>query len=98
MAHLYAEDILSEAIPSCIYMKKAAQRYLDDLARASTEWPYEYNTELANRVCRFVELLPHIKGELARQKKNLQLEPWQAFTLCNIFGWVHKSTGLRRFS
>ena len=98
MAHLYAEDILSEAIPSCIYMKKAAQRYLEDLARASTEWPYEYNTELANRVCRFVELLPHIKGELARQKKNLQLEPWQAFTLCNIFGWVHKSTGFRRFS
>ena len=79
-------------------MKKAAKRYMDDLARAQDDWQYEYNTDIADRVCRFVELLPHIKGELARQKKNLILEPWQCFTLCNIFGWVDKATGLRRFT
>ena len=97
-AHQYAQDIIDGVIPACIYMKKAAQRYMDDLARAQGDWQYEYNTDIADRVCRFVELLPHIKGELARQKKNLILEPWQCFTLCNIFGWVDKATGLRRFT
>lgn len=43
-----------------------------------------------------MELMPHVKGsEWAGQL--IRLEPWQCFIECNLFGWVHKTTGFRRF-
>jgi len=49
-----------------------------------------------------MELLSHVKGN--KGGRRFQLEPWQRFIVCNIFGWVKKSSGqvtkgklLRRF-
>jgi phage terminase large subunit-like protein len=39
--------------------------------------------------------LKHYKGEWAG--KPVILRPFQVFRLCSVFGWVHRSTGLRRF-
>jgi phage terminase large subunit-like protein len=57
------------------------------------------------RACEFLELLPHIKGQWARpeyrdgrlQYTKLKLEDWQVFIVLNVFGWLHRETGLRRF-
>ncbi len=57
------------------------------------------------RACEFLELLPHIKGQWARpeyrdgrlQYMKLSLEDWQVFIVLNVFGWLHMTTGLRRF-
>jgi phage terminase large subunit-like protein len=38
-----------------------------------------------------------VKGEWALKRQLITLEPWQAFGLMCVFGWVHKKTGLRRF-
>lgn len=98
IAVAYAEDIVSSRIPACSYVIMAAQRFLDDLKRQGSEdFPYAYNADVANRACRFMELLPHVKGKWAAQRKLLELEPWQCFIECNIFGWLHTETGLRRF-
>jgi phage terminase large subunit-like protein len=51
----------------------------------------------AERICEFIELLPHIKGKWARERRLIELEPWQCFILTTVFGWVHRDTGLRRF-
>src|SRR5205085_2611155 len=51
----------------------------------------------AARICEFLELLPHIKGKWARERRLLELDPWQCFILTTVFGWVHRETGLRRF-
>lgn len=48
-------------------------------------------------VCQFVEALPHIKGEWARRREPLQLEDWQCFFVCVVFGWKRIADGLRRF-
>ena len=44
-----------------------------------------------------MERMPHVKGRWAANKERLKLEPWAHFIECNLFGWVDKKTGLRRF-
>lgn len=82
------------------------ERFLRDMARAGTdEFPYVLDRAMGARACRFIELMPHIKGEWAKpiyvdgkmQYAKLHLEDWQAFEEFNLFGWKHRDTGLRRF-
>jgi phage terminase large subunit-like protein len=113
----YCRDIIDGTIPAAKLTQQACQRHLDDLKRAAAEdvgFPYYFDPEQAERVCRFVEMLPHVKGKWARKdplnpKSNrIRLEPWQCFFLCSIFGWMMTGTeralpskrvvGLRRFA
>lgn len=91
----YARNVCDLEIPACVYVRLACKRFLDDLAR--DDWPYVFDRDKANRVCRFMELLPHTKGKWAAKKERFKLGDWQCFIECNLFGWVHRETGLRRF-
>lgn len=51
----------------------------------------------ADRVCHFIELLPHIKGDWAARSQSIRLEPWQVFVAASIFGWIDRETKRRRF-
>lgn len=94
----YARDVVLGKIPNCKYVIRACQRFLDDLEKQkSAKWPYKYDNASADRACRFMEKMPHTKGKWAAKGLLLKLEPWQCFIECNLFGWVHKKTGLRRF-
>ena len=74
-------------------------------ASAGTIWtgsraptgPWVFDHDRAARPCEFIELLPHIKGKWARERRLIKLEPWQCFIITAVFGWVHRDTGLRRF-
>lgn len=92
----YAQDVVGGSIPACGWVKKAAQRHLDDLANDSVLWPYTFDTKKANRACKIIELFPLVKGSKFLGK-NLVLEPWQCFCVALLFGWVKKDTGKRRF-
>lgn len=96
IANRYAQDVVAGTIPACNYVKLACQRHLDDLANGSVLWPYTFDHKKANRVCKIIELLPLVKGSKF-VGLNLILQPWQCFIVCNLFGWVKKSTGKRRF-
>lgn len=61
------------------------------------EFPYRFDAAKADRAIRYLENLPHIKGEWARTKQKIKLEPWQVFFVANLFGWIHRTTGKRRF-
>jgi len=94
----YAGDVVSGKIPACQWTIKACRRQLGDLERAkSSDFAYKFDRKKASRICEFIELLPHIKGEWARHGKRIELQPWQVFILTCVFGWVSKVTGLRRF-
>lgn len=94
----YAEQVVAGEIAAGKYVRLPCQRFLDDLARQEDpDWPYRYDTEKADRACRFMQLMPHTKGKWAAKKERLVLQPWQCFIECNLFGWVSKETGLRRF-
>lgn len=95
-ANEYVRAILAGEIPACKFVVAACQRQLNDLAASETEsFPYRFDVQKAEKVCRVIEKLPHIKGPLAGQR--IRLEPWQCFILTTVFGWVSKLTGFRRF-
>ena len=104
-AILYAEQVLSGDVLACKWVRLACERFLRDLERAETDaFPYRWDTDKAEKVMRFAQKLPHVKGKWARKdpktgkSQRLKLEPWQCFCLGNIFGWVKKTTGFRRFN
>lgn len=94
IAATYAADVVVGRIPACKWVKLACERQQKDLKRK--DLAYTFDHDKAARVCRFIELLPHIKGEWAKKKMTLLLEPWQVFCLTTIFGWVD-TEGNRRF-
>ena len=94
----YAKDVLAGGVIACRFVKLACERFERDLEKSKTaDFPYEFVREKADRAVRFMELLPHTKGKWSAKKEQLKLQPWQCFIECNLFGWVHKETGLRRF-
>lgn len=88
----YAESVVEGRIAACKWVALACERQLKDLEREG--FPYSFDVERADEVCRFIEKLPHIKGKWAGKK--LHLEPWQCFILTTVFGWVDEG-GNRRF-
>lgn len=93
----YCWSVLDGSIPACRWTKAAAQRQIDDLERWKTDGEYYFDIAVVDRVCSFVESLPHIKGEWARQKLTLILQDWQIFILACVFGWRRRLDGTRRF-
>ncbi len=104
----YARAVVAGDIPACKWHRLACARHLKDLERiGSANFPYAFNPELtdaeeivyrpAERICRFAELMPHIKGDWAGRGELIKLEDWEVFILASIFGWVHNVTSKRRF-
>lgn len=91
-ANAYIAAVLSGEIPASKWVRLACERQRDDLLKPPGG--YRFDHDRAGRVCRFIEMLPHIKGEWAGQP--LKLEPWQCFVLTTAFGWVGED-GRRRF-
>lgn len=91
----YARGVVAGDIPTGLYARLACQRFLSDLERE--DWPYAYDAAKADKAVRFMELMPHTKGKWAAKGESIRLEPWQCFAECNLFGWVRKDSGLRRF-
>lgn len=97
-AHDYAERVAAGEVPACKWVRLACERHLRDVENQGSEgFPFVWDEDRAADVCDFIELQYHIKGEWARRKERIKLEPWQQFVLCSAFGWVHQDTGLRRF-
>jgi len=99
IAEKYCRDVVRGNIISCELVKAACQRQLDDLAKWENDssYPYTWQPKRANRICQFIEKLPHVKGEWAKQRQLVELEPWQCFLLTTPFGWIRKSDGTRRY-
>jgi phage terminase large subunit-like protein len=98
IAARYAGDVVSGKILACQWTIKACQRQINDLEMAKSKtYPYKFDRDKASRICRFIEMLPHIKGEWAKTGGRIELQSWQIFILATVFGWVWKNSGLRRF-
>jgi phage terminase large subunit-like protein len=102
IARDYAERVASGSELACKWVRLASKRFLDDLERAKSDsFPYRFDAREAGKACRFIEELPHVRGSWARAPiggtDRITLGPWQVFIVANIFGWIDKRTGLRRF-
>lgn len=105
-AKAYCQRVTSGEEAAGKFERLAAQRFMDDLGRSGAEgFPYGFDETAGSRACKFIELLPHIKGEWAKpiyvdgklSYAKIQLQDWQVFIVINLFGWKHLVTGLRRF-
>lgn len=77
--------------------RDAVRRYLSDRRRSleDASFQFRFDASLANASCDFFPLLVHTDGEYAGRP--FELYPWQTFIVWNLFGWVRKDTGYRRF-
>ncbi len=96
-ANKYARDVVSGKVPACKWVKLTCQNHLTDLRNKDKSFPYVFKRSAAEASIMFVECLPHTKGEWARKRKLLELEPWQKFIFTCIFGWKRKKDGTRRY-
>ena len=96
IAQQYAADVMSGKIPACKWVKLAVKRQADDLKNFSSDQsPFYFDPVEASRICRFIELLTHTKGDLAGI--HIALEPWQIFVLSTVFGWRRRIDNGRRY-
>lgn len=98
-AEQYALDVINGAIhPTCELERLACQRHLDDLKRQGTDtFPYVFDYTRAQRIYDWFEkICRHVRGPFSGRP--IMLEPFQKFDLGVLFGWVHKDTGVRRFT
>lgn len=92
----YAQDVLSGAIIAGKLVRLACQRFLLDLQNQNE---FYFDPEAAQHVVDFFGFLKHTKGAWAKKKETagFVLSDWQVFILANIFGWINRQTGCRRF-
>jgi phage terminase large subunit-like protein len=94
----YARAVVTGKILACRWIKLLCQKHLDDLERQSEDvYPYKFEPAKAEKVAKFLQLLPHTKGKWAGKRELIKLEPWQLFSVCVPFGWLRKKDGTRRY-
>jgi len=92
----YVRDVLSERIPACSWVRMACERHDRDAASIETEaFPFTFDARKAERALRAIQMFREIRGP--RAGKRFRFGPWQKFLVGSIFGWVSKTTGMRRF-
>ena len=97
-AETYARQVISGKIPACKWIKLLCQKHLDELALSkSDDFAFYFDPAKAEKVAKFLQLLPHTKGKWAGKKELVKLEPWQLFSVCIPFGWIRKKDNTRRY-
>lgn len=94
----YAQAVLNGTKVAGKLVKKACERFLDDLRHGEDRGIY-FDHEAAQHVVDFFGFLRHTKGVWARQVETsgFLLSDWQVFILTNLFGWKKVADGSRRF-
>lgn len=91
----YIDGVLSGGVPSCLYTRKAAQRFVSDRKKEKrAEFPFAFDYEAASLLLGFAESLR--PGDM--DGKAIELLPWQVFCLANLEGWRwKKEPGRKRY-
>lgn len=94
LATRYIEGVRSGEIPAGKWIWLAVKRHVRDL-ETGHERGLAFDVERAEHVIAFFHrFLRHYKGKWAGQR--FELQPWQAFVLWCLFGWVRED-GTRRY-
>lgn len=85
----YAFGVLMNEIPSCKYVKLAAQRFIDDLKRDDI-W---FDEKAAQQFFTYTTFLHHYKGPLAGTPIHLEL--WEQFFFGQLYGFKQIVDGVK---
>ena len=93
----YAKDCINDTKHCCQKHRWACERFLRDISHeGADEFPYIFDDAKAERFYKWASLHKHTKGVLVNTP--IIFTPIQRFIFGNIYGWVHKDTGYRRFT
>ena len=99
----YAAAVRSGALPSCLMVRKAVDRWYSDWGRMGKDGDLYFDYKATKLIAVFVEGdkdagwggLKHFKGEWAGQ--TIRLEPWEWFVVLSVFGIKYKKTKKRKY-
>jgi phage terminase large subunit-like protein len=91
----YAEDVASGMIVASKKNIQASRRFIRDLEQmGQKDYPWIFDIEKAYHPIEFIErFMKPTKGSY----RKMTLLPWQHFVEANLYGWISKKTGYRRF-
>lgn len=92
-AHQYALDVLSGKEVAGRLIKKACERFIRDLERTDIYFDEE---EAVKSDVFMEEYCHHYEGDFA--DKPFIKSPWQKFVDQQLYGWIRKDNGKRRFN
>lgn len=94
----YIQDVSSGSVITGELIQLAVQRHLSDVDKSSDDsYPYYFDRDKADRIIKIAHLHRHTKGREYKGKL-FNVQPFQAFLLASLFGWVRKDTGYRRYN
>jgi len=92
----YADDVESGTILACDALKKSISRFrLDIAASGKRRARWRFDEAAADQIIDFVEALIQFEEPFSGQY--ILLEPWECFFFAQLYGWVDRKTGRRRF-
>jgi phage terminase large subunit-like protein len=99
IANNYVHDVQSGAVPACQHVKLACERTHRDHARENdANWPYKFDVSQAVAPCNFISNLKFASDAISTKAgEPFVLRDDQVWHLTEIFGWVCKDNGDRRF-
>lgn len=87
----YARDVVTGKVVAGQLVVKAAKRFLKDLKRTDIY----FDQKEADKIVTFAEKYLRLWEDKWRDKP-VEIRPWMAFILQQIYGWYRKSDGKRR--
>lgn len=92
----YSHDVINRDVVACKKHTWACMRFLRDVEREGTDaFPYVFDEDKGMRFFEWMHLFRHTKGVLKGEK--ITPHDIQYFVFGNIYGWMHRDTGYRRF-
>ena len=88
----YAIQVSKGEVSVCRNIRLACQRFLNQIG--NREWAWEFRVTYIEHVLEFISTLKHTKGLDAG--KELELQPFQIFALCAIYGFRSKKDESKR--
>lgn len=85
----YIHAVLSGEIIANKYIKLACQKHLDELKNSETnpDYPYFFDPAKAEKVAKFIQLLPHTKGKWASKGEKIALSRGKSLlAACHLVG------------
>lgn len=99
VALAYADEAIADTkhLKHGRYFRLAAKRFRADLKLANAKNArFTFNSDWANRACRFIECLPHVEGKW--ETPTIKLHPAHVFFVVNLFGFRSPDGSVRRFT
>lgn len=92
----YIEAVQDGTEVACVHVQRAVYRHLTDLEKsADDDYLYRFDRKKADNAIALALKIRHTGGDF--MGLHFRLQPFQAFILAMIFGWVKKENGKRRF-